>query len=262
MTTSETHLDVASYALGVLDLDGTDRFEEHLALCDACATELEELLPVTRLMAEIDRHAFLKAEESLQNGKLLERMQIVVSLERRRNRIRGVLAVAAAVVIGIVTTLVLATGPPGRDASNPNVAGGRSSATSPTSSGLGIQSSLGIGGPENLPAGTRYSATDLGTGVVLELFVDGKPWGSQLAISLSRVKGPFTCTLVAVSRNGAVETVSHWTVSAEGYGTPAHAEPLLLMAATGFKADTIDRIEVHAVKPPSTSDSTLVTVHI
>ena len=37
------HMDVAAYALGVLDQQDTERFEEHLATCWACAAELETI---------------------------------------------------------------------------------------------------------------------------------------------------------------------------------------------------------------------------
>ena len=44
------HVDVGAYALGVLDEQGARDFEEHLAGCDACAVELERLLPVVALL--------------------------------------------------------------------------------------------------------------------------------------------------------------------------------------------------------------------
>ena len=48
MNASEVHYDVASYALGVLEPADVDRFEEHLVTCDACALELEALLPLAQ----------------------------------------------------------------------------------------------------------------------------------------------------------------------------------------------------------------------
>jgi hypothetical protein len=44
------HLDVASYALGVLGDAETSRFEEHLDTCPACVEQLESFLPVIGLL--------------------------------------------------------------------------------------------------------------------------------------------------------------------------------------------------------------------
>src|SRR4051794_7869828 len=48
------HYDVAAYALGVLDEPDCSHFEEHLATCDACAEELESMLPVVDLLGDVD----------------------------------------------------------------------------------------------------------------------------------------------------------------------------------------------------------------
>jgi len=48
------HYDVAAYALGVLEEPDCSHFEEHLATCDACAEELESMLPVVDLLADVD----------------------------------------------------------------------------------------------------------------------------------------------------------------------------------------------------------------
>ena len=47
------HMDVASYALGVLGEAESSRFEEHLATCQDCAEQLEDFLPVVGLLPEV-----------------------------------------------------------------------------------------------------------------------------------------------------------------------------------------------------------------
>lgn len=54
---SAEHGDVAAYALGVFDEQETAAFEEHLETCRQCQAELESLLPVADLLAEVDAGA-------------------------------------------------------------------------------------------------------------------------------------------------------------------------------------------------------------
>ncbi len=48
------HTQVGPYALGLLDPLEMSRFEEHLAECDECATQLEWMLPVADFMADVE----------------------------------------------------------------------------------------------------------------------------------------------------------------------------------------------------------------
>jgi hypothetical protein len=48
------HTQVGPYALGLLDPLEMSRFEEHLAECDECGTQLEWMLPVADLMADVE----------------------------------------------------------------------------------------------------------------------------------------------------------------------------------------------------------------
>src|SRR5512138_1711008 len=107
MNAYEAHLDVASYALGVLDPEDVERFEEHLVVCDPCAAELEALLPVTRILAQVDRDAFLKTSRTVDDGIMFDRMRNVVAFERKRSRVRRVLAVGVAAAVAVVATLAL-----------------------------------------------------------------------------------------------------------------------------------------------------------
>ena len=96
------HRDVAAYALGVLDERDAARFEDHLAECDACAVELESLLPVTAMLSQVDGDSFVSVEESVREGRMLDEMVNAVAYDRSRVRARRMLALAAGVVAVIM----------------------------------------------------------------------------------------------------------------------------------------------------------------
>jgi hypothetical protein len=48
------HIQVASYALGLLDSAEMSRFEDHLADCDECAEQLEQMLPAVDMLADVE----------------------------------------------------------------------------------------------------------------------------------------------------------------------------------------------------------------
>ena len=54
MNESSPHHDVAGYALGSLSDDQRSAFEAHLADCDSCRKELDDLVPVADLLASAD----------------------------------------------------------------------------------------------------------------------------------------------------------------------------------------------------------------
>jgi hypothetical protein len=263
---SEVHLDVASYALGILDAVDVERFEEHLVTCDACALELERFLPVTQALAGVDRHAFAQAERTVRDGMMFDRMRNVVSIERKRRRTRTSFLVAAAAAVAVLATLALSIGllrPTGDDAgTNPGTnagatAGpGRATVGAPSNTAPADQTP-GLSAP---PAGAQFSATDPLSGAKIDLVLDSRPWGSQLSVTLRQVHGPLTCTLLVVGKNGKSEPAGTWNVSSDGYGTTAHPEPLVFAAPTSMQGSAIDRIEVRATGNGTTS--TLVSVKV
>lgn len=105
------HFDVASYALGVLDEEDTVRFEEHLVDCWACAGELESLLPVVDLLAEVDRDDLAVMERATADDTMVTRALNVVSLDRKRARSQRILSLAAGVVVvALLSGLALVAG--------------------------------------------------------------------------------------------------------------------------------------------------------
>ena len=95
----EQHFDVAAYALGVLDERDAARFEDHLIECTACALELETLLPVVNVLADVDADAMVAAEQSRREGAVLKAMITEVGKERHHARSRRLYSLAAAVVV-------------------------------------------------------------------------------------------------------------------------------------------------------------------
>jgi hypothetical protein len=296
MTAYEAHLDVASYALGVLDPGDVDRFEEHLVTCDPCATELEALLPVTRLLAQVDRGAFGAAPvarsldrperserveraeraerversertepppRAINDGAGSERMAKVIAFERRRSRFRTVVSAAVAASVAAVATLAVSVSVFGQDSdggANPgtNVA---ASATGPGGAQTRVPPPSSSGAPSG-PTGTTYSSTDPRSGAKLTVVADSKLWGSQLNITLTKVRGALTCTLLVVGRDGKTEAAGTWWVLPEGYGTTQHPEPLTLTSSTSMQVAAIDRIEIRAVGSDGANPSTLVSVKL
>lgn len=234
------HRDVASYALGILDERDAARFEDHLAECDACAVELEALLPVTGLLSQVDGDSFVSVEESVRDGRMLEEMVNAVAYDRSRVRARRMLALAAGIIAVVVFSgLALIAGLNTAGDGRPPVAAGSPSA-------LVGPDGPGVGGFEDLP-GEHFSATDSATKVHADVVLDNADWGTLVSIAVGQVRGPLTCQLVAVGPDGLGEVVYTWKVPEDGYGTEANPELLFLQGATAISRSDIARVEVQSV---------------
>lgn len=258
--TGESHRDVASYALGVLDERDAERFEEHLAGCTECVVELESLLPVVDMLAEVDAGDLLQVERADPDDALFDRVLAAVGADQRRARSRRLYGLAAGVVLlAMLTGLALFVGNrtagPDLTTADPPGAGSTGPAPSGSSSGgLGP----GIGGPD-LPEGERFSATDRASGVHAELILASTPFGTQVSFALSKLSGPRICRLVVLRDTGPAEVISSWKVPPAGYGTTAQPKPLTLQAATATPRAEIDRLQVQVVED-SGATSELVTI--
>lgn len=248
------HWDVAAYALGVLDTQEAERFEEHLAGCWACAGELESMLPVVNLLSEVDGESLITAEQSHSDGRLLNRMMVEVGQHRRKVRSRQLLAAAAAVAVLATTTGVsLAAG--GRwfgDGGSPrDVVAEAPTTLTPPSGDPGNPNGPGIGGPnaEGGEDSERFEAADADTGVEARLVLETKPWGTQVSYELTNLTGPRQqCRLTVVREDGTKEVLNTWSVPPQGYGTKQEPEPLLLSTSTVTPRNEIDRIQIQEVK--------------
>jgi hypothetical protein len=245
------HWDVAAYALGVLDPQESERFEEHLAGCWACAGELESMLPVVNLLSEVDGESLITAEQSRSDGRLLDRMIVEVGAHRRKVRSRQLLAAAAAVVVLATTTGVslVAGGRLFGDSGTPSEVVAEGSTTAPVTPPVrsGEPNGPGIGGPEIGEDGEQFAATDVQTGVEAKLVLETKTWGTQVSYQLTKLTGPRQCRLTVVREDGTKEVLNTWRVPPAGYGTKEEPQPLLLQTSTATPRNEIDRIQVQQV---------------
>ncbi|MEW1865182.1 zf-HC2 domain-containing protein [Streptomyces sp. NBC_00669] len=210
------HVDVGAYLLGALDDAQMSAFEEHLAGCDECGRELDELSGVVPVLAELREDGIGFPEPP--GDALLDRLLRQVSGERRARRRRRLVAVAvaAALVVGGPTVAVLAT---------------HDGTATPAASAL---------------PGAQDSARDPSTGVSAVVGLTDKAWGTAVSLRLAGVRGPDHCHLDAVGRDDSRETVATWSVPQGGYGTGEQPKALTVSGATGMHPTAISRFEVRA----------------
>jgi Putative zinc-finger len=260
----EQHFDVASYALGILDDLDAARFEDHLMECARCAAELETLLPVADMLAQVDADAMVAAEQSRRDGILLHRMINEVKKERRHANSRRLYSLAAAVVVFAALSIgALFVGARWFGDDRPQTTAAHQTASTPARGSDQLDplplttDGPGVGGPEL--QGQRYGGTDPRSGVRLDYALEKKDWGTQVSFAVSNIKGPLTCRLVAVRTDGTMETLTTWAVGERGWGTAANPPPLMLQAVTALQRDAIAHVQVQAVDPNNNA-STLVQV--
>jgi hypothetical protein len=258
--TQEQHFDVASYALGVLDERDAARFEDHLIDCASCAVELESFIQVADILADVDADAFVATEQSRQDGLVLKKVIGEVKKERRRADSRRLYSLAAAVVVFAMLSI------------GALFAGGRWFAPDQQQQPTQAQSrgpdqpdplpdngdGPGIGGPELILPGEQMGSTDARSGVRLDAALEPKDWGTQVQFTVSNIKGPRICRLVAVRTTGASEVLANFKVGDKGWGTAANPTPPLLSAVTASPRGDIAHLQVQSVAPNGTT-ATLVT---
>lgn len=233
------HDAVAAYALGILDDAEATAFEVHLAGCEICATELDGFAgmePMLASLAEFPGPAPVPVKPP--SPHVLDRLVDEVAAKRaqRRRRTRYLVAAAAALIIGGPTAAVVATAGEGDT--------GVSARPSPTST---------VAGGDAFALMTKkVSATDPTTRVSATVGTQDKAWGTDAVLELKNVKGPLKCSLIAVSKTGAQETLSTWAVPKWGYGVsdPAHPAaqyPLYVHGGSALKRADIDHFLVRTL---------------
>ncbi|WP_446219239.1 anti-sigma factor family protein [Micromonospora sp. IBHARD004] len=254
------HMDVAAYALGVLDQQDAERFEEHLATCWACAAELETMVPVVGMLAGIDGETMTALEQTRTDPALLDRTLVAVRQHRRRTRFRQLLATAAAVVVfgGLSGVGIAGFAGSGDDDRIPQAEPTLTTPVTGPPSPEPTNSGDGFGGPDPVD-GEQHDATDPGTGVKTTMFLNSKEYGTQVFVRLARLPGPRTCRLVIIRKNATSEVVSTWSVPGGGYGTNTNQVPLELTASTSAVRDDIAKIQVQSIDVNGIA-SPLVTV--
>ncbi len=230
------HETVGAYALGILDDAEATAFEAHLAGCEWCARQLDELAgmePMLAALADLPGSGGTPAiGDSLSARpapRLVEKLVDEVAESRARKRRRGFYLVAAAAALIIAGPLAAVAVDGGSDGD------GRVTATP-------AQATF-----RTMP--DKKSATDAATHVSATVALAPKDWGTQAVLELKNVKGPLKCSLVLVAKNGQRVTMSSWSVPDWGYGMPdATSEnarkPLYIGGAAAFQPNEIDHFEV------------------
>ncbi|GAX55505.1 anti-sigma factor family protein [Streptomyces olivochromogenes] len=235
------HETVGAYALGILDDAEATAFEAHLATCEWCGQQLDELAgmePMLAALADLPASQGTPAiGESLAarpSPQLAERLVDEVSERRAVKRRRGLylVAAAAALIIGGPLTVMAVNGGGTTTTASPDSA----MATSPAKAAFDVMTD-------------KKSATDPSTKVNAVVAIEKKDWGTHAVLQLKNVKGPLKCSLIAVGKNGERETVTSWSVPNWGYGianakTEEAKKPLYVHGGAAFNPSEIDHFEV------------------
>lgn len=216
------HIDVAAYSLGLLDRKDREDFEVHLAGCHSCMAELSEFSAMADLFADLGP-VTVEPEEPDESS-----LAHLVARRAAARRRQTWLAVAAGIAL-------LAGG----------VAVGLGLAPHKTPTPVALQLT-----------GQRHSSTGL-AGVHGVVGLVSKPWGTQVTLELSKVRGPLDCQLIAVSEGGLRRVMVGWRVPAVGYGVPGHPAPLLIQGGTSIPKRDLSEIVIQVVHGP-----TLLTIPI
>ncbi len=207
------HETVGAYALGILDDAEATAFEAHLAGCEWCAQQLDELAgmePMLAALADLPGTGTPAIAESLTakpSPRLAEKLVDEVAERRAGKRRRNFYLVGNCLLMCIRDRSAFAEMP------------------------------------------DRVSATDPATRVSATVALEKKAWGTEAVLELKNVKGPQKCSLIAVGKNGERETLSSWTVPDWGYGIPDATtekakKPLYVHGGAAFEPNQIDHFEV------------------
>lgn len=232
------HETVGAYALGILDDAEATAFEAHLAGCEWCAQQLDELAgmePMLAALADLPGSGSTPSiGESLSarpSPRMVEKLVVEVADKRKVRTRRSLFGLAASIVL---------------------IAGG-------TAAGVALSGSDGGGGAADMATGPaqaafqtmsdKKTATDPATHVTATVALEKKDWGTHAVLQLKNVAGPKKCSLIAVGKNGERETVTSWSVPTWGYGiadakSEKAKEPLYVHGGAAFTPNEIDHFEV------------------
>jgi hypothetical protein len=233
------HETVGAYALGILDDAEATAFEAHLATCEWCAQQLDELAgmePMMAALADLPGSGSPAIGDSLSakpSPRLVNKLVDEVAERRAQKRRRSFYMVAAAVAL-IVGGPVAAI------------------ATTDSDSGGGDTNRTVVANPARdlfNSIDDKVSGSDSKTGVTATVAMQEKAWGIETGLELKGVKGPLKCSLIFVGKDGQRETASSWSVPKWGYGIPdAETEqarnPLYVSGGVSMAPDDVDHVEV------------------
>lgn len=235
------HETVGAYALGILDDAEATEFEMHLATCEWCGQQLDELAgmePMLAALADLPAAQGTPAIGESLSAKpttgLADRLvrEVVQHRAKKSRRNFFMLAAGVALIVGGPTAVFATAGSGDDEPQNRTVV-----ASPAKDSFLGMKAS------------DKVSGTDAATQVTATVGMESKAWGTHAVLELRNVKGPEKCSLIAVGKNGERETVTSWSVPEWGYGiknakTEQARNPLYVNGGAAFTPDEIDHFEV------------------
>nr|WP_275413407.1 zf-HC2 domain-containing protein [Streptomyces sp. SID8111] len=236
------HETVGAYALGILDDAEAGRFEMHLATCEWCAQQLDELAgmePMLAALADLPGSGTPSIGESLSakpSPRVVEKLVDEVAERRAKKRRRNFYMVAAAGALIVSGPFVAVAANSGGGDGGGGGDTNRTLAANPAKEAF-----------EQIP--DKITATDPTTKVSVTVALQEKEWGTGTVTELRNVKGPEKCSLIAVGKNGERETVTSWSVPSEGYGLPdgktdKSKQPLYIQGGAAFEMNEIDHFVV------------------
>ncbi len=234
------HETVGAYALGILDDAEATQFEMHLATCEWCGQQLDELAgmePMLAALADLPAAQGTPAIGESLSAKpttgLADRLvgEVVQHRAKKSRRNFFMLAAGVALIVGGPTAVFATTG-------------GGDEAPKEGQTFSAAQDSF-----THMGAKDKVSSTDASTQVTATVGMESKAWGTHAVLELKNVKGPEKCSLIAVGKNGERETVTSWSVPEWGYGiknakTEQARNPLYVHGGAAFTPDEIDHFEV------------------
>jgi hypothetical protein len=235
------HVDVAAYALGILDEPDHAAFAEHFARCGRCRAEYREFADLPMLLDQLkpapDKRGKPARSPALPGKRVLAGALEKVSTARQGRRRVFWLASAAAAVLLVAVPVVVANlaGRQGSQVAGPTVTvqAPVETTTQPTETGTDVV------------AGARtVSGTNQQSGVGATIGIEPETWGTKINLELRGIVGPLDCQLVAVSQSGDIYPVISWAVPAAGFGTPTSPEPLRIQGGLSLPAEDIAMFSV------------------
>ena len=195
MTTDEFVFYDAPYVLGALSPADRREFEDHLKVCDACASAVAELAGLPGLMARVSIDQLTAAAEPVPQT-LLPSLARAVRRERRTRRLLvGAAGAAAACLIGVGAVAITRPDSPTREPAT-------SSATSSASP---------LSGTANLVMTVVVPSPVTATARLVDV-----AWGTRIDLTCTyRSAGPYPTSgtpyaMVVIDRSGATHQVATW----------------------------------------------------
>ncbi|MFI8089969.1 anti-sigma factor family protein [Streptomyces sp. NPDC086080] len=236
------HETVGAYALGILDDAEATEFEAHLAACEWCAQQLDELAgmePMLAALADLPDTGTPALGESLSarpSPRVVEKLVDEVAERRARKRRRNFYMVAAAGALIV---------------SGPFVAVAASGGDSESGGGGGTNQTLAANPAKDAfdKISDKITATDPETQVTATVALEKKLWGTEIVTEVKNVRGKQKCSLIVVGKNGERETANSWSVPGEGYGLPdaksdKARQPLYVQGGAAFAPNEIDHFQI------------------